>query len=511
MDVKAALAWLKRHWPAAVALLVALALLLLLRPSGHIGSVSRATPSTPQALATQSPSPLVSPSPGLSPSPAVSASNRAAGGHGGGPSSPAAPRSSPASGTYLTPTGFGFAYGPLQSGSVGSSGCGSNSDGEPAIHVSRAGALFIGSELGLGGGSDGWVQAAPTGGPGASACSPTYVGQPNSVPGTSGGDIDLAWGSDQLPAGSYPLYVASLNGGSVTVSTSSDGGHSFRSSYAQTGLPGDDREWIAAYGANLSLLSFHDANGDIEVLRSTSFGGAYSHAGFAALSTTTNNEIGNIVFDHGTGRAYQSYVAGGNFDTAYVAASSDPFSSWTPNPVTCSNQSGQTLDHQFPNISVAPSHALWMTWSDDSDVFTAVSTDGGNGWSCARVSTNTIRAVMPWIVAGSSGVDLVYYGTSDATNWYVYFVQNLSSSPQGWGPPAQLMAVHRGPVCELGVACATPTGNRNRQLYDDFGIDVDPQGYAHIAYSHDSPDIGGQHTFTGYAVQTSGPRIGSPN
>jgi hypothetical protein len=88
-----------------------------------------------------------------------------------------------------------FATGQLQSQTVGSSGCGSNTAGEPAIHVSRANDLMLGSELGVGGGSVLWRRRAAAGGAGASACTPEYRGQPNAVAsgvGASGGDIDVA-------------------------------------------------------------------------------------------------------------------------------------------------------------------------------------------------------------------------------------------------------------------------------------------------------------------------------
>ena len=68
------------------------------------------------------------------------------------------------------------------------------------------------------------------------------------------------------------------------------------------------------------------------------------------------------------------------------------------------------------------------------------------------------------------------------------------------------MSVHSGAVCESGVICTT-----GRQLFDDFGVDTDQSGLAHIAYSHDAPDVGGTGTYTGYAVQTGGTAVGPPN
>src|SRR5438132_12917536 len=103
-----------------------------------------------------------------------------------------------------------FSTGQLQASTVGATGCGTNIDGEPAIHVSRANTLLLGSEEGVGSGSDAWRRLNTAGGPGGSACGLEYRGQPNVVApglGASGGDIDLAFGSARNSAGTYTMYV----------------------------------------------------------------------------------------------------------------------------------------------------------------------------------------------------------------------------------------------------------------------------------------------------------------
>jgi hypothetical protein len=102
----------------------------------------------------------------------------------------------------------------------------------------------------------------------------------------------------------------------------------------------------------------------------------------------------------------------------------------------------------------------------------------------------------------------VYYGapTKKSQTFYVDFVQNPSGSPTGWGASQRLMPVHKGAICEEGATCTT-----GRQLFDDFGVDTDSHGWAHIAFSHDSPGLGGSGTYTGYAVQTGGTAVGQPN
>lgn len=420
-----------------------------------------------------------------------------------------------------------FSFGQLQAQVIGATGCGTNTAGEPSIHVSKANLVGLGSENGLGGGSAYW-----RGGSAAGGCGLEYRGQPNADGGVglSGGDIDTAFAPVKSAAGTYRIYVASLNLLSINVATSTDNGTTFTAFPVQAGIPADDREWIAAYGPDTSLLTYHDvATNNIDVLRSDTGGAPYVQISQAIPLTdykATNNELGNIVIDHNSGTgtatsnfdAYQSFVApaqdpgpaGGPYNQAFLAVSSDGGHTWADKPIPCSTNWGGSLNHQFPNVSVSPSGRLWYTASNDRKIFVATSADKGNTWVCSGAVTTVGRAVMPWIVAGSTGEDLVYYGTTDPAGatqkWYVYFAQNLSTTRPSSFTSTRLMPVHLGQVCEGGVGC---TGGR--QLLDDFGVDTDRQGFAHIAYSHDSPDLGGSGSYTGYAKQLSGRVIGPPN
>ena len=426
-----------------------------------------------------------------------------------------------------------FAYGQLQAQTVGASGCGTNIAGEPSIHVSKANLVGAGSEDGLGGGSEYWRATQVGGTTAASACGLVYSGQPNAVSGVgaSGGDIDTAFAPVADPTtGNYRIYVASLNLGSVNVATSTDNGATFTQVPVQGGLPVDDREWIASYGASTSLLTFHDiATNNIDVLRSDTGGGPYTQISQVIPPTdykASNNELGNIVIDHNSGTgtttspfyAYQAFVAPSSdpgalgsapYNEAWLGVSADGGHTWTDRPIPCSTQFGANgLDHNFPNVSVAPNGTLFYTVSNDTAVYVAMSSDHGSTWTCSGAVSTPSQAIYPWIVATSAGEDLVYYGTNgsgSSETWYVYFAQNPTQSVSGWST-AQLMPVHTGQVCEGGVSC---TGGR--QLFDDFGVDTDQQGWAHIAYSHDSPDLGGSGSYTGYAVQQGGTPVGAPN
>jgi hypothetical protein len=421
-----------------------------------------------------------------------------------------------------------FSYGEPQASTVGQSGCGSNQAGEPSLHVSKDNLVGLGSENGLGGGSQYWTATQTGGTTAASPCALTYDGQPNAVggAGVSGGDIDTAFAPAKSSAGTYRIYVASLNLGSINVARSDDNGKTWAQTPVQAGLPIDDREWVAAYGPDTSLLTYHDiATNNIDVLRSDNGGTAYTQVGQAIPATdykAGSNELGNIVIDHNSGTgtatspfyAYQSFVApssssGSSNNEAFLAVSADGGHTWADKPIGCSTSWGGSLDHEFPNVSVAPNGTLWYAASNDNGIYTATSADHGSTWTCSGpVSSTSAQAVMPWLVATNAGVDLVYYGAPTASNqtWSVEFAQNTTGTTTGWGTPQQLMSVHTGAVCEGGVSCSG-----GRQLLDDFAVDTDQSGWAHIAYSHDAPDLGGSGSYTGYAVQTGGQPIGAPN
>jgi hypothetical protein len=263
-------------------------------------------------------------------------------------------------GTVAAPTAWAagpqtvehFSYGELSAAGVGSAGCGENSAGEPAIHVSRSDNVFLGSELGLGGGSELWRGLGALGGGGASGCGLEYRGQPNAVAGVgaSGGDIDIALASAPNTQGNYNVYVSSLNLASVNVASSSDDATSFTQIPVQGGLPADDREWIAAFGAETSLLTFHEiATNNIEVLRSDDGGKAYVRIASAIPVgdyREASNELGNIVIDHrnlpdatGDFYAYQAFVApsqegGSHNNEAFLAVSADGGHTWSDRPIS---------------------------------------------------------------------------------------------------------------------------------------------------------------------------------
>jgi len=195
-----------------------------------------------------------------------------------------------------------------------------------------------------------------------------------------------------------------------------------------------------------------------------------------------------------------------------------------------------SYNHNFTNVSIDKAGNVYSVFSDNHNVYYSFSTNQGTSWTGPfQVNKSpSATAIYPWSVANGAGhLDIVWYGTSyyDGVNppdnyptsaiWYVYMAQNQHATKPG-SSFTQVQAtpeVHSGGVCEGGVTC---TGNRD--LFDDFGVAVNPlNGLASIVYSddqytndvNDPPQSGctasttntSSCDHTSIATQTSGPGI----
>lgn len=389
---------------------------------------------------------------------------------------------------------------------------------EPQIRADNAGNFYGSSENGLGGGTEAWKSS--DGGlhyatlPSPNAASQTS--QPSVAPG--GGDTDIAVAPTQNASGFFNVYVASLSLANVDVSTSTDGGRSFRLNPTGATIPGDDREWVAADGASKVCLSYHDAaTFNIDV--NCSFDAATTFTQFGDAIDTAhaynidNNEIGNLTIDPTNHYIYQTFSGidqsdlagstlgqGVGYHVVYMAVSTDGGKTFSDYKVYDNPNVATSYGHQFVNVSVDRAGNVYSVYSDDHNLYYSYSTTHGQTWSAPYQINKapSATALMPWSVAGDNGkLDVVWYGTSyyDGTTapdnypssaaWYVYFAQNLSAARGGsFSQVAATPIVHYGGVCEGGISC---TGNRD--LFDDFGIAASPlTGMASIIYSDDQYD-----------------------
>lgn len=426
---------------------------------------------------------------------------------------------------------FGFINGDLKmpDGSL-------NTDAEPQIRSDADGNFYISSERGLGGGTDAWKST--DGGK-----TYTYLGQPNALSQTQnlgvapgGGDTDVAVAPEKNADGFYNVYVASLSLANVDVSTSKDGGKSWATNYASASVPVDDREWIAADGRETVYISYHDIGTfNIDVNRSDDGGATFTKVGEAinpvsnpgVAGASNNNQIGNIAVDHNTGIVYQTFVAANGLTenlsstpmhVVYMGVSRDggkTFSDYT----VYNGPSDKSYAHQFPNVAVDQAGNVYSIFTDDQNIYYSYSTDQGKTWSPVKKvnQSPSFTSIEPWAVGGSDGrLGIVWYGTSGSATdgaaaanneWYVYYtlISNANTAVSKLNQTQASPVVHKAGVCEDGIGCGP---NDNRDLYDDFGVAVNPMtGYVSIAYSYDQPSNTYADSRTRYATQTSGPRL----
>src|SRR5919204_3572815 len=120
-----------------------------------------------------------------------------------------------------------FSLGPAGVTCPGSDAC-ANGAAEPAIRADGAGTFYGASENGLGGGTLAW-RSTDGGRHYTGLASPNQVSGNNDTgfaPG--GGDVDVAVAPAKNATGFYNVYVASLTLANVDVSTSTDGGTTWK-------------------------------------------------------------------------------------------------------------------------------------------------------------------------------------------------------------------------------------------------------------------------------------------
>jgi uncharacterized protein YkwD len=410
---------------------------------------------------------------------------------------------------------------------------------EPAIRADNFGNFFGVSENGITSGTEAWKSidgglhyvhlqspnqlSIPSGGAAESGISP------------AGGDTDLATATAKNSFGIYNVYVASLEAISTEVSTSTDGGHTWTNNNLAGKFPGEDREWIAADGANKVCISYLSAAGvlvptaGLHVECSYDAGTTFTQTGDAVELANADARVGmrsgNLAIDQQSNTSdparnndivYATFVSGTvadatnpnptGFHIVWMGVSLDGGRTFTDHQVYNDPDPTHDYSHNFTNVAVDKAGNVYSFFSDDHYVYYKYSTDHGTTWKPGGPSGAPIRisrtpantAIFPWGTAGDAGkVDLVYYGTSyygpehpdnypANVLWYVYFAQNLHATTAGstWTQVRASPVNHRGAVCEGGVGC---TGNRD--LYDDFGVAARPStGLASIIYSDDQRD-----------------------
>ncbi|MFN2541400.1 MAG: hypothetical protein ABR514_04410, partial [Chthoniobacterales bacterium] len=189
----------------------------------------------------------------------------------------------------------------------------------------------------------------------------------------------------------------------------------------------------------------------------------------------------------------------------------------TPAPPAGSTTYGTNAANDFPGGDVDSAGNVYAVWAMNNartnqySVWFASSHDGGKTfYGPFQISSGPGSAEMPWIAAGDAGrVDVVFYQTDDLgdpntsnLHWGVKFAQSLNASarePAFTVSQASDHITHFGPICNLGLLCASGT----RVLLDFFEVAIGPDGLANIAYA-DTGNANSPSQVTN-ARQTGGP------
>jgi hypothetical protein len=282
-----------------------------------------------------------------------------------------------------------FSLGPAGVTCPGSASC-TNGAAEPSIRADDAGRFYGASENGLSGGTLAW--RSTDGGQ-------HYIGlaSPNQVSGNNdtgfapgGGDVDVAVAPVANGTGFYNVYVASLTLANVDVSTSTDGGTTWKLNPVTTPETLDDREWIAADGASKVCISYHNGPQGTTVGCSADAGTTFTQfaPAFDAAHQfqTGENSIGNLAIDSGSHTIYQTYsaittadetacapqlgVSAGTCDYhgVYMAVSTDGGATFTDYPVFVNPDPTVGYGHQFVNVSVDKAGNVYSVYGDNHTI-----------------------------------------------------------------------------------------------------------------------------------------------
>jgi hypothetical protein len=269
---------------------------------------------------------------------------------------------------------------------------------------------------------------------------------------------------------------------------------------------GADRPWITSDGSHV-YISYHDSGNSslIHMQRSDDDGFSWRRVGDPVVGqgpitgeATFNNIQGNIVADPFTHSVYDIYAAGETGvlkahtftpNHIIVSRSTDMGKKWTAN-VAFTAAAGTSLANIFPALNVDPTNGnLYAVWSDGHAVKFSSSSDQATSWTAPlKVSSAPANtAILPWVAAYNHIVDVVYYGSSAASDldpnadWHVYFAQLTGGSFTQTAINAARN--HHGVICTGGTACGPGT----RNLLDLFQIAIDPAvSKAGVIYTDDT-------------------------
>lgn len=410
-------------------------------------------------------------------------------------------------------------------------------DAEPEIKTDIFGNIYVTAIKGVPGGTDLWKSTD-------NGASLVYLGQPDGLQDKCAGPLvqcaALGGADDSIDVstGGY-LYVSSLYVGSVTVATSMDGGtggvepgQAWTVNPVSTGVPVEDRQWVAAYGPQTLNMTVRQAPGTNRLLftKSVDAGKTFSPP---VLLTSADSTEGNLVVDPYNGNLYTTFIPSSAPNRIDLLKSTDGGVTWTTKTGIYTGPADSNPGHKFTILAVDRGGNVHLVFSSSNadgtncHVYLTSSADQGENWLApVQVDSgtgNTTTAVMPWVAAGSAGVvDITWLGSAAASpvksDWHVFFAQTTNAM-DGVGPSfaesqAETAVMHDQDICFNGTGCANNPSQSpgNRDLLEYYTMALDPDGNANIAYPDSVTNCPADvcQTNTWFTKQTAGPGAYQP-
>jgi hypothetical protein len=314
--------------------------------------------------------------------------------------------------------------------------------------------------------------------------------------GVGGTSIGFSGDSYTAVSSKGYIYYSDLYLATATVDASKDGGAMWVQNPAASVYPIVDRQWLiigpTVGGLPVSppetiYFMYNQAEGLFMVKSYVTEDALVWTPCNSGLPITTNMGFRDyFAVDQKSGMLYLPNTENGGI---VVYVSSDGGATFSKYSVSSSG--GQNL---FVVADVDAGGNAYVSWSDQSDVYLAVSKDSGKEWKIHKVMDTKGTRVFPWIAAGDAGrIGLTWYETADegdpneldGSNWSTMAAisTNAISDDVMFYITTVEGNIHTGAIDTVGSG-----GTADRDLGDFFTCDVDKKGRLVLVYGKDGND-----------------------
>jgi len=342
----------------------------------------------------------------------------------------------------------------------------------------------------------------------------------NKAPGPGGGDTDIAVASEFNADHTFNVYAVTSWVLGATVSVSRDSGRTWTTD--PLGAPPHDRPWITADGACNFYVTYRAPampTGEMSLRYDVC-----SPAGATAGATIASPSGGaTLHLDTASGKPTVDNSAASRFrHRLYIptmgcrgVASNEPVGCPVSVDVAVSRDLGRTfsVSHvadgagtdptgSFPMVATDAAGTVYVTWGNWSEVWLAVSHDGGATWRSGLIDTSPASfGALPQVAANRPGeIALAWYGGRATPDEVHVFVARSWDGGRTFSVGVGSPTVHVGGLCSsTAPSCANANDN---DLRDDFGVAINPKtDRITVAYTSDRPEGDRAHDFVGYATE----------